>query len=1428
MANTRRNRAMAAATVMAVTAGLLVAPPPAWAEDIPAENAERSQVVMMWRAGGVLVAPEAERALLGDDNDVRAFLARVSQLQDVDDRVMVNQILSGGGEAVRIEAQRALDAGTLSEFLSAGWQRAVHIDQRVRVNQMMSAGGPLLRAAAQKALDADAASPPDVSEMDESPSGPLDTFIVSGWKAPLQTDQRLQVNQIMSRAPTGSNVRRLAQRALDAGTLEALTEFLDSGHAVGAARDEEASTITDLVQAAERAGVEAEQLNVTAKEEGAKATAAAAAARTSAQAALAAMRSAQGNVEKAASAARRAAEAAESAARAAAQAMAAAQAAVAASRIAARAASRAAAVAALTRRAANRANKAAADAAVNKNKSDAAKELAKAALNMVKLAKDAAAAVAKTEAVATEAIKVAQAAGAADKNADEAAAASQEALALARAAGVNVQQAEAAARRARNHAARANRAASASIAFAQAAVRAARSARLAANEAAEDATAAAKAAAAAAEHAGEATKAAEAATNAANAATKAADRAVTAANDAYEVYTAARAVDEERLAAAAEAGADAAKAGLTAYQQYQRKTAWDAQEAAKRDVETNRLIAEVRTPGIEQAIAVTRARRVALRLSTTGGPYTKQEALTALGGGDEDVLGFVRTGIDIAAAQDDRATLTTLAMTGTDGMRAAAEVALAGSDSEVAQFLREQDYAQRATEDRIAVNRVMDDARKADNPATVEQAQKALDSGPQALRAFLTTGQFTAAYADERVKANRLLNDEESGTELKAAAQNALDGPPGELHEFVTNGWYVAAQNDYDAQAHDSEMLALLQRAAAAAAAATEDANDAQAIAANARGKSEDAIRWAEKANEAAERAVGFANDARKSAEQAEKSADKAVASSRAAANAAKVANKAAESASRSAAAARESYRQAQAAASEASEAAKRARASAKAAGKNADEARGYYEDAFKHTNKIIDGERRQQRAARQQQYTSCLKDAGPDEQLIKECSRVLFDPDSAQLGKATLNKQFCNKFAQTDSTYYQTCVADAFNPNFMANRAMDLLMAGAMLLSEWGAFTMVGIGIGALTIGCAALCATAVGVLGGAEASMGVGGLYMAWAEGALIGYVTGGLSVSFAGGRLLNELRGSLGKIRIPAVFQRIVVPSKSVDANFVRLITKPTSCLTVRGNSFTAGTQVLMADGKRKVIEDVEVGDQVLATNEASGVTNSQPVTNLITGTGDRNFVDITVDTDGADGEAAGEVTATDNHPFWVADQGVWRNAADLRPGQWLRTSSGTWVQVSALRHWTDRTTVHNLTVAEHHTYYVLAGNAAVLVHNSNTCGIELTDLGAGWYESPNHLLYGPGSVHQHRILHVLDHAHPNPAKPSHTVFDPGGKGILELVDEAWLIRGTRTSIKHEGNRTVYVMIPMGRTIGTRGEKHITIIVRNGDEIITAYPQ
>ncbi|GGY90679.1 hypothetical protein CP967_26860 [Streptomyces nitrosporeus] len=148
----------------------------------------------------------------------------------------------------------------------------------------------------------------------------------------------------------------------------------------------------------------------------------------------------------------------------------------------------------------------------------------------------------------------------------------------------------------------------------------------------------------------------------------------------------------------------------------------------------------------------------------------------------------------------------------------------------------------------------------------------------------------------------------------------------------------------------------------------------------------------------------------------------------------------------------------------------------------------------------------------------------------------------------------------------------------------------------------------------------------------------------------------------------------------------------------------------NSFTSGTRVLMADGTTRPIEDVDIGDEVLATDPETGKTVARKVTAEITGNGLKHLVKVTIDTDGDKGDKTASVTATDGHPFWVEELGDWIDATDLKAGEWLRTSAKTYVQVSAVDRWTAAgETVHNLTVSDLHTYYVVTEGISVLVHN-----------------------------------------------------------------------------------------------------------------------
>ncbi|WP_245194844.1 polymorphic toxin-type HINT domain-containing protein [Kitasatospora phosalacinea] len=148
----------------------------------------------------------------------------------------------------------------------------------------------------------------------------------------------------------------------------------------------------------------------------------------------------------------------------------------------------------------------------------------------------------------------------------------------------------------------------------------------------------------------------------------------------------------------------------------------------------------------------------------------------------------------------------------------------------------------------------------------------------------------------------------------------------------------------------------------------------------------------------------------------------------------------------------------------------------------------------------------------------------------------------------------------------------------------------------------------------------------------------------------------------------------------------------------------------NSFPAGTLVQLADGNAKPIEQLQPGEMVLASDPQTGETRPEPVTATIIGYNDVEFTQLTLDRN-ARGEVP-VVTSTAHHAYWDETVHKWVDAVDVAVGHQLRTTDGTLVTVTASQTYsTPPTSAHNLTVAELHTYYVLAGATPVLVHN---CG------------------------------------------------------------------------------------------------------------------
>ncbi|NEC87993.1 polymorphic toxin-type HINT domain-containing protein [Streptomyces sp. SID12501] len=158
------------------------------------------------------------------------------------------------------------------------------------------------------------------------------------------------------------------------------------------------------------------------------------------------------------------------------------------------------------------------------------------------------------------------------------------------------------------------------------------------------------------------------------------------------------------------------------------------------------------------------------------------------------------------------------------------------------------------------------------------------------------------------------------------------------------------------------------------------------------------------------------------------------------------------------------------------------------------------------------------------------------------------------------------------------------------------------------------------------------------------------------------------------------------------------------------------TARGcrNSFDPRTEVLMADGTTKPIADVRIGDKVIAKDPKTGKRGPRAVTAELLHRDD-DLVDLEIR--GPDGKTV-SVHTTSLHPFWDATTLTWVEAGRLTPGHTLKGADNSQVTLTRVVSRPGTADMYNLTVADLHTYYVLAGQTPVLVHNSSCEGPILT--------------------------------------------------------------------------------------------------------------
>ncbi|MGW7418610.1 polymorphic toxin-type HINT domain-containing protein [Streptomyces sp. NPDC054813] len=146
-----------------------------------------------------------------------------------------------------------------------------------------------------------------------------------------------------------------------------------------------------------------------------------------------------------------------------------------------------------------------------------------------------------------------------------------------------------------------------------------------------------------------------------------------------------------------------------------------------------------------------------------------------------------------------------------------------------------------------------------------------------------------------------------------------------------------------------------------------------------------------------------------------------------------------------------------------------------------------------------------------------------------------------------------------------------------------------------------------------------------------------------------------------------------------------------------------------SFDSKTPVLMAHRKTKPIGKIKPGDRVESADPENGRHRGLRTVTARLVHHDHDLVDVTVR--GSDGHRA-TLHTTARHPFWDGTLHAWVRAGELKPGHVLNTAAGHHVRIDTVRARPGAADMYNLTVRELHTYYVMAGNVPVLVHNS--CG------------------------------------------------------------------------------------------------------------------
>ncbi|MFI9614076.1 DddA-like double-stranded DNA deaminase toxin [Streptomyces sp. NPDC052023] len=1159
-----------------------------------------------------------------------------------------------GGAGLKEAAEQALLGGddAIRRFLGEA-ESIQFADNRVETARLAMTGGPGVREAAKEA-------------MLKSPAE-LERFLHSGYEAALDQDRRVEIGRLITLG--GRGVQAAGKAALQ-GTFDDRELFLTSGQYTARQQDNRvevarlATTGGPNVKAAAKVALRGtpddmvEFLEVgqfiarDRDQEHASIAQLIEQAERAGKQAEDARKTAEESSKKAVEASRLAKEAAQKAAEETAAAKDDSKKAAVKAKQAADAARGAAEAAQEAIGSANAANRAARRAALAAAQTAAAAAAASEAANK---AFKAAIAAARDEANADAANQAASQARAAADAAETSAVAAENAGLASAAAGVASEAAKGASGNARVAAAAAEEA----NAHADAAGLHSSEARLAAAEARRHANAADAAADRSAALARRAATAAYGARDAANSAAAHANKAADYAEEAAE-----HAVDADKYAAVAKKNADGAKAAANS-----------ATAAVNQAKEIFALARETETADLQTRTdaAVERARsmKAASGAAVSASAATQVEALSLNDTATELAQEAGRPDIDIqaTAAKGRRLAVQAMKLLGPWHQEAAAR-ALSGTDQDVLDYLRTRWKEANHNDVR---QRVVDLSSQSPYTSVRTAASEVLAGGtPEQIEAFHATGQYEAGRTDMRVDAARLA--ETGGPGVSEAAKAALaDGSGRALATFLHIGRYGRLLTDERvvtaslAETGGPEVRAAAQIALAGPPElihefvitgqymaqrkddlATTHVHRVQRllaegslIAAKAHENSWRAAEAALLAQNAADEAADASAEADRSAKQAKQYADDAKASADAAAESAEDAAASAATARSAAERAHQDATAAENSAAQAEFSASYARYSAQKADDASDRARA---------SAIAAGKSADEAEAEAKQAWQTTRDLA--EQEIEEARRQAEEERKAQQDSGP--KSTCIDLLPFDTSYFpiNTVICDDGEIDRALDLAKDPRTYGTVIWEMSGLADIED----CIDDPTAGKCAMAV---------VGV----TPWGKLKLVAKIDNGLD-AIKGGRAAR----------------------------------RTVACLTGAAHSFPAGTNVLMADGTGRPIEQIETGDLVTATDPATGETGPRRVTRTIHTPDDRNFTDVTL----ADGST---VTSTSHHPYWSENDRAWKNASDLEAGDTLRTPQDSTAVIARTRDWQGLQDAYDLTVDDLHTYYVSTGTSDVLVHNTD---------------------------------------------------------------------------------------------------------------------